>query len=141
VSSTWRSADPELLPPAFEAPFALHDARVIEVVIDEGDNAPLRSCPRGFCCRRALRFIIPARRCSALRKSKSRTRATTRSSRAVFASPLRISLSTEIDERGTPMSRRKWFWIRIIIAAVVLIAMLLRLVLFSGETSRARATP
>jgi hypothetical protein len=143
ASSTWRSADPELLPPAFEAGFEVRDARAIEVVIDEGDNAPLPiTSAQLLLPSRALRFYHPGtplyllygnRRASAPRYDIALL------APRLFGEPAReITLPATIDERGEQdSSGRKWFWIGIIVAAVVLIAMLLRLVLFSGETSRA----
>ncbi len=143
ASSPWRSADPELLPPAFEAGFAVRDARAIEVVIDEGDNATLPiTSAQLLLPSRALRFYHPGtplyllygnRRASAPRYDLALL------APRLFGEPAReITLSATIDERGEQdTSGRKWFWIGIVVAAVVLIAMLLRLVLFSGETSRA----
>jgi Protein of unknown function (DUF3999) len=143
ASSPWRSADPELLPPAFEAGFVVRDARAIEVVIDEGDNAPLPiTSAQLLLPSRALRFhhtgkplflLYGNRRASAPRYDLALL------APRLFGEPAReLTLSRTIDERGDEdTSGRKWFWVAIIVAAVVLIAMLLRLVLFSGETSRA----
>jgi hypothetical protein len=143
ASSMWRSADPELLPPAFEASFALRDARAVEVVIEEGDNAPLPiTSAQLLLPSRALRFHHPGtplfllygnRRAGAPRYDLALL------APRLFGEPAReLSLPAAIDERGdADVSERKWFWIGIIVAAVVLIAILLRLVLFSGETSRA----
>ena len=141
--SSWRNADPELLPPPFEANVAIRDARAIEVVIDEGDNAPLPITSAQFLLpSRALRFEHPGtplyllygnRRASAPRYDIALL------APRLFGEPAHeLTLATAIDERGEDdASGRKWFWIGVIIAAVVLIAMLLRLVLFSPETSRA----
>ncbi|HEX6098387.1 MAG TPA: DUF3999 family protein [Thermoanaerobaculia bacterium] len=143
ASSAWRSADPELPPPAFEAGFVVRDARAIEVVVDEGDNAPLPiTSAQLLVPSRALRFHHPGqplfllygnRRASAPRYDLALL------APRLFGEPAReLTLSQAIDERGDEdTSGRKWFWMGIVVAAVVLIAMLLRLVLFSGETSRA----
>jgi hypothetical protein len=121
----------------------VRDARAIEVVIDEGDNAPLPvTSAQLLVPSRALRFHHPGtplyllysnRRASAPRYDMALL------APRLFGEPAReITLSTAVDERGDDEAPgRKWFWIGIVIAAVVLVAMLLRLVLFSGETSRA----
>ncbi len=143
ATSPWRSADPELLPPAFEAGFAVRDARAIELVVDEGDNAPLPiTSAQLLLPSRALRFQHPGtplyllygnRRASAPRYDIALL------APRLFNEPAQeLTLATAIDDRGDEdASGRKWFWIGVIIAAAVLIAMLLRLVLFSAETSRA----
>jgi hypothetical protein len=141
--STWRSADPELVPHAFEASVAVRDARAIELVVDEGDNAPLPiTSARLLLPSRALRFYHPGTPLYLLygnpRASAPRYDIALIAPR-LFGEPAReLSLPTAaIDERSSDETKgRKWFWIGIIIAAVVLIAMLLRL-LVSGETSRA----
>ena len=143
ASSPWRSAEPELPPPAFESDFVVRDARAIEVVIDEGDNAPLPiTSAQLLLPSRALRFHHPGtplfllygnRRVSAPRYDLALL------APRLFDEPAReIALSPLIDERGDDAAPgRKWFWIAIVVAAVVLIALLLRLVLVSAETSRA----
>ncbi|HET8773452.1 MAG TPA: DUF3999 family protein [Thermoanaerobaculia bacterium] len=143
ASSPWRSADPELPPPAFEAGFVVRDARAIEVVIDEGDNAPLPiTSAQLLLPSRALRFyhsgaplylLYGNRRAGAPRYDIALL------APRLFGEPAReLTLSATIDERGDEdTSGRKWFWIAIVVAAVVLVAMLVRLVLVSGETSRA----
>lgn len=143
AGSPWRSADPELPPPAFEAGFVVRDARAIEVVIDEGDNAPLPvTSAQLLLPSRALRFyhsgaplylLYGNRRASAPRYDIALL------APRLFGEPAReLTLSATVDERGDEdTSGRRWFWIAIIVAAVVLVAMLVRLVLVSGETSRA----
>lgn len=141
--ATWRNTDPETLPPAFEAEISIRDARAIEVVIDEGDNAPLPIVSAQLLLpSRALRFQHPGTPLSLLygnrRASAPRYDIQLLAGR-LFGEPAReLTLSPGVDDRGdedTP--DRKWFWMGIIVAAVVLIALLLRLVLVSGETSRA----
>lgn len=143
ASSAWRSADPELLPPVFEVGFVVQDARAVEVVVDEGDNAPLPITSAQLLLRsRALRFHHPGTPLFLLygnrRARAPRYDLALLAARLVGESARELSLPPTIDERGDDdRSGRRLFWIGIVIAAVVLIAMLLRLVLFSGETSRA----
>lgn len=143
ASSTWRSADPELVPPAFEASVAVRDTRAIELVIDEGDNAPLPITSAHFLLpSRALRFHHPGTPLFLLygnRRANAPHYDIALLAPRLFGEPAReLTLpAAAVDERGDEDApARKWFWIGIVIAAVVLIAMLLRL-LVSGETSRA----
>jgi hypothetical protein len=143
ATSTWRSADPGLPPPPFEIHFVARDVRAIEVVVDEGDNAPLPiTSARLLLPSRALRFHHPGtplfllygnRRATAPRYDLALL------APRLFDEPAReLSLPAAIDERGDEdVSGRKWFWAGIVVATVVLIALLLRLVLFSEETSHA----
>lgn len=143
ASSAWRSADPELPPPVFEVGFVVQDARAVEVVVDEGDNAPLPiTSAQLLLPSRALRFHHPGTPLFLLygnrRARAPRYDLALLAPRLVGESARELSLPPTIDERGDDdRSGRRLFWIGIVIAAVVLIAMLLRLVLFSGETSRA----
>ena len=143
ATSAWRSADPELPAPAFEAGFAVRDARAIDVVIDEGDNAPLPITSAELLLpSRALRFYHPGTPLFLLygnRRARTPRYDLALLAPRLFGEPAReLTLSTAITERGDDdTAGRRWFWIGIIVAAVVLIALLLRLVLFSGETSRA----
>jgi len=142
ASSAWRSADPELLPPAFEASVAVRDTRAIELVIDEGDNAPLPiTFAQLLLPSRALRFHHPGTSLFLLygnRRANAPRYDIALLAPRLFGEPAHeLTLPAAVDERGDEdTSARKWFWIGIVIAAVVLIAMLLRL-LVSGETSRA----
>lgn len=143
ASSAWRSADPQLLPPAFEASVVVRDARAIEIVIDEGDNAPLPITSAQFLLpSRALRFYHPGTPLFLLygnrRASAPRYDIALLAPRLLGEPAREMTLPTAaVDDRGDDEATgRKWFWIGIVIAAVVLIAMLVRL-LVSGETSRA----
>lgn len=142
ASSPWRSADPELLPPPFEASVAVRDTRAIELVIDEGDNAPLPiTSAQLLLPSRALRFHHPGTPLFLLygnRRANAPRYDIALLAPRLFGEPAReLTLPNAVDERGDEDAPgRKWFWIGIVIAAVVLIAMLLRL-LVSGETSRA----
>lgn len=143
ASSPWRSADPELLPPPFEVNVAVRGTRAIEVVVDEGDNAPLPiTSAQLLLPSRALRFLHPGTPLFLL--YGNRRASAPRYDLALLAPRLSGKPARELtlpapalDERGDDATGRRWFWIGITIAAVVLIAMLLRLVLFSAETSRA----
>lgn len=144
ASSTWRTAEPELVPPAFEAELAMNGARAIEVVVDEGDNAPLPIASAQLLLpSSALRFYHPGTPLSLLYGNRRAT--VPRYDIALlaprlFGAPAReLSLPAGVTDEPSDddASGRKWFWIGIVVAAVVLIATLLRLVLFSAETSRA----
>lgn len=143
ANSAWRSADPELLPPVFETDLVVRNTRAIEVVIDEGDNAPLPITSAQLVLpSRALRFYHPGTPLFLLygnpRASAPRYDIALIAPR-LFGEPAHeLTLpAAAIDERTDDAAPgRKWFWIAIIVAAVVLVAILLRL-LVSGETSPA----
>jgi hypothetical protein len=144
VERTWRSVDPSSPPPPLELNVALRGTRAIELVIDEGDNAPLPIASAQLLVPvRALRFHHPGTPLSLLygnrRASPPRydlsllaPRLSGQPARVITLPPPKDVEPADDDPRG-----RKLFWIGIVIAAVVLIAMLLRLLLVSPETSRA----
>lgn len=141
--ATWRSADPELLPPPLTFDVPLRGAGGVEVVVDEGDNAPLPiESAQLLLPSSALRFHHPGtpvfllygnRRASAPRYDLALL------APRLFGEPARevpmpagAASTHPADENGPA---RKLFWVGIAIAAVVLIVMLVRLL--SAETSRA----
>jgi hypothetical protein len=140
----WRAADPESLPPALSIDFSGRRARAIELVIDEGDNAPLPIADAQVLIPAyALRFQNPGTPLDLL--YGNRRAGTPRYDIALLAPRLFGEPATEIAvppigamEIGeNDGSQRKLFWGGIIVAAVVLIAMLVRLLLANAETSRA----
>ena len=118
----------------------MRDARAIDVVIDEGDNAPLPITSAELLLpSRALRFYHPGTPLVLLygnRRARTPRYDLALLAPRLFGEPAReLTLSTAITERGDDdAAGRRWFWIGIIVAAVVLIALLLRLVLFSGAS-------
>lgn len=140
----WRTADPELLPPPLSFGFGARRTRTIELVIDEGDNAPLplRSAQL-LLPSYALRFHHPGTPLDLLygnRRAGAPRYDIALLGPRLFGEPAReITLppygASEPEEGDA--SQRKLFWAGIIVAAVVLIALLLKLLLVSPETSRA----
>lgn len=142
--SPWRAADPEQLPPPLSIDLSGRRARSIEIVIDEGDNAPLPlASARIFIPSVALRFHHPGTPLDLL--YGNRHVISPRYDIALLGPRLFGEPANEIampaygaaeagDDNGP---QRKLFWAGIIVAAVVLIAMLMRLLLVRPETSRA----
>jgi len=144
ASAHWRSAEPDLPAPVLRLELPQRGPRVVEVVIDEGDNAPLPlESAQLLLPPLALRFEHPGtplfllygnRRAAAPRYDLALL------APRLFAEPAReLSLAPTADRREAEEDSqgRKLFWIGIVIASVVLIATLLRLLLVRPETSRA----
>jgi hypothetical protein len=144
ATAAWRSGEPDLPPPALRLELPYPVPRRLELLVDEGDNAPLPLASAHLLLpAEALRFTHPGtmlfllygnRRASAPRYDISLL------APRVFAEPAReLSLGPppEVREADDDRNGRKLFWAGIVIAAVVLIALLLRLVLVSPETSHA----
>ncbi|HET7433482.1 MAG TPA: DUF3999 family protein [Thermoanaerobaculia bacterium] len=132
ASETWHAADPELLPPAlrFEAP---RGARDVQLVIDEGDNAPLPLASAELLLPSyALRFTHPGAPLFLVYGN-----ATAQPPRydlallapRLFGEPAReLTLGAAAPPAHEEEHReRNFFWIGIAIVAVVLIALLARL--------------
>ena len=140
--ATWRSVDPDLLAPPLSFDMESNRSRSIEVVVDEGDNAPLAlSSAQLIVPSVALRFHHPGTPLSLLygnrRASTPRYDLELRAPQLFSAQAHELSLApvaprpdAEDDRQG-----RKLFWIGIAVAAIVLIALLAKLL--SAETSRA----
>jgi hypothetical protein len=132
--SPWRSADPELLPPPLSFDLPSHTG-ALEVVIDEGDNAPLPLATAQLLLpSQALRFYNPGPSLFLLYGNRHVT--APRYDLALLAPRLFGEPARELGvaPAGAPdvdgdeeAPARKFFWIAIGIAAVVLIAMLARL--------------
>lgn len=144
ASAAWRSGEPDLPPPALRLELPYHPPRTLELIVDEGDNAPLPiESAHLLLPSEALRFSHPGtplflfygnRRVNAPRYDLALL------APRLFAEPAReLSLGAAPDVRAADDDRggRKLFWIGIVVAAVVLVALLLRLVLVSPETSGA----
>lgn len=144
ASVQWRSVESGGVQRSLRLELPHRAPRAIEVVIDEGDNAPLPLASAQILMPlRALRFQHPGtpifllygnRNATAprydltlLEPHLSRTPA-----RELTLAPLRGASDADDDNQG-----KRLFWIGIVIAGVVLIAILLRLVLIRPETSRA----
>jgi hypothetical protein len=144
ASSTWRSGEPEEPAPALRLELPHHPPRTLELIVDEGDNAPLPiDSVHLVLPSEALRFSHPGtplflfygnRRVNAPRYDLALL------APRLFAEPAReLALGTSPGLRAPDDDRdgRKLFWIGVVIAAVVLVALLLRLVLVRPETSHA----
>lgn len=130
-TSAWSSADPELPPPAlsFGVPSGVG---AIEIVVEEGDNAPLPIASAELLLpSSALRFHHPGSQLTLLygnaRESAPRYDIALLAPR-LFGEPAReLSLGPIDSKAGDDTPDRKIFWIAIAAAAVVLLAMLARL--------------
>ena len=144
ASETWRSGEPEEPAPALRIELPHHPPHTLELIVDEGDNAPLPiESAHLVLPSEALRFSHPGtplflfygnRRVNAPRYDLALL------APRLFAEPAReLSLGAPPGVRAADDDRtgRKLFWIGVVIAAVVLVVLLLRLVLVTPETSRA----
>lgn len=143
ASSPWRSADPDSLPPPLSFDASFSGTSDIDLVIDEGDNAPLPiESAQLILPSSALRFYHPGttlfllygnRRASAPRYDLALL------APRLFSEPAR-ELSIAAAQKEAPEDEgpgRKIFWVGIAIAAVVLIVMLVRLLApLRGEEPR-----
>ncbi|HUR82038.1 MAG TPA: hypothetical protein VM733_14835, partial [Thermoanaerobaculia bacterium] len=142
--ASWRSSEPDLPPPALTIQLPYHPAKRLELLIDEGDNAPLPiESVQLLLPAEALRFTHPGTPLFLLyanaRIGAPRYDIALLAPR-LFAEPAReIAMGTapKVAEADEDRNGRKLFWGGIVIAAVVLIALLLRLVLVRPETSHA----
>lgn len=135
ATAVWRATDPELPPPALalEAPMGRH---VLELVVDEGDNAPLPIVAAKLLLpSTALRFHHPGTPLFLLYGNVQA--ATPRYDLSLLAPRLFGEPAREL--HLTPLARpqpqgkeedrpeRKYFWFAIVGAAVVLLVLLARL--------------
>ena len=144
ASAAWSSSAPELAPPALTLELPHHAPRRLEVLIDEGDNTPLPiESVQLLLPAEALRFTHPGTPLFLL-YGNARMNAP-RYDISLLAPRLFLEPAHELTLGAAPGVRvadderegRKLFWIGIVIAAVVLVALLLRLVLVRPETSHA----
>jgi hypothetical protein len=141
--ATWRSTDPELPAPALALELTAATPR-LEILIDEGDNSPLPiDSVELQLSAKALRFTHPGTPLFLLyghgRMNAPRYDLSLLAPR-LFAEPaqeLTLGPAPGLRVASEERDGRKLFWIGLVIAAVVLIALLLRLVLVKPETSRA----
>jgi hypothetical protein len=141
--TNWRSSEPESDPPPLTLNAPGRGARALELVIDEGDNAPLLIVSAELLVPSyALRFVNPG---SPLTLLYGNPRATPpRYDLALLAPRLfgesshevTLAAGTPSDESGTTSRERKIFWIVIAAAAAVLLLTLTRLL--SGVSAAAR---
>jgi Protein of unknown function (DUF3999) len=130
-TAAWSSADPELVPPAlsFDIPSGVG---AIELVIDEGDNAPLPiASAKLLLPSSALRFYHPGTTLSLLygnpRANPPRYDLALLAPR-LFGEPAHeLSLGPVDAQAAEETPDRKIFWIAIAVAAVVLMVLLARL--------------
>jgi hypothetical protein len=136
TSATWRAADPEGSPPAltFDAT-STNDARNgLEVVINDGDNAPLPITRAELLIpSTALRFHHPGSELFLLYGNDPLT--APRYDLALLAPrllaqparELKLAPTSDSAEKPKEPEARKYFWIAIVAAAVVLLALLVKL--------------
>jgi hypothetical protein len=135
VQTTWQNADTERDPP----PLALflppqRETRTLELVIDEGDNAPLPIVSAELLLRSfALRFVNPGASLTLLYGNPAA--APPRYDLALLAPRLfgesshevTLAAAAPVDTAGTTNPERRIFWVVIAGAAVVLLLTLTRL--------------
>ena len=139
---TWRSTDASTPAPPLTFDLSVNRARSIEIVIDEGDNEPrpLRSAKIELPSV-GLRFHHPGTPLFLLygnRRAREPRYDLELRAKELLAAPARdLAMPRIPSTRGTEDDRRdRWmFWIGIAVAAVVLMALLAKLL--SPETSRA----
>jgi hypothetical protein len=137
ASSTWRATDPEVPPPTITFDAAnVHDARDgLEIVVNDGDNAPLPLTRAELVLpSTALRFHHPGSQLFLLYGNDPLM--PPRYDLALLAPRLMAQPARELklapmteptsDEEQEPEAR-KYFWIAIGVAAVVLLALLAKL--------------
>lgn len=134
ASATWRSAEPELVPPAmtFDPPLTGNDA--LELVVHEGDNAPLPITSAELLLPSiGLRFHHPGKPLSLVYGSSQLAppqydlallapRLFAQQAQDLMLAPM---ASTKDEHEGG--GARKFFWIAIGVVAVALLALLARL--------------
>jgi hypothetical protein len=139
---TWRSADVNAPAPPLSFDLSVSRARSLELLIDEGDNQPLRlTAARIELPVVGLRFHHPGTPLFLLygnRRAREPRYDLELRAQELLAAPARdLTLPRFTSPRGRDEDRRdRWmFWVGIAVAAVVLMALLAKLL--SPETSRA----
>lgn len=131
ANTIWRAADPELLPPAltFDLPMSGNDA--LQLVVHEGDNAPLPiSGAELLLPSVALRFHHPGAPIFLLYGNRDvfapRYDLALLAPRlfAQQARELTLAKPAAVNEEPTDSGARKFFWIAIGVAALVLLLLL-----------------
>jgi hypothetical protein len=133
---TWRGTDPELAPSplTFEAPLA--GSHAIELVVDEGDNAPLPIATAQLLLPSyALRFYHPGGALTLLygnpRISAPRYDLALLAPRLMgeTAQELTLTSAAPAEPPAAGAAAKKWFWLALVAVVLVLLAMLGRLIL------------
>ena len=130
---TWRSTEADLQPPPLTFDLPTNGTRTFELVIDEGDNAPLPIAEAELLFEsRALRFYHPGKPL-ALIYGKAGAAAPRYDlallAPRLFAQPAReITLAVPHREKPEPESpMKRWFWLAVVSSAVILFGLLGRL--------------
>jgi hypothetical protein len=131
ADTTWRAVDPELLPPALTFDVPMSDTNALQLVVREGDNAPLPiSGAELLLPSVALRFHHPGTPIFLLYGNRDvyapRYDLALLAPR-LFAQPARelmLAKPAAVNEEPTDSGARKFFWIAIGIAALVLLLLL-----------------
>lgn len=143
ASASWRSDPADSLSQPFRLELPRRAPRRLELEIDEGDNEPLAiESVKIELAGASLRFIHPGTTLDLL--YGNRGLGEPRYDLALLSGSLSGGPAHEVRLGAAPPTEderegRKLFWIGIVFAAVVLVALLLRLVLVRPETSRAPA--
>jgi hypothetical protein len=133
-TATWRSADPDNDPPPLKFTAPLRGSRTIELLIDEGDNAPLQiASARLQLPSSALRFISNGASLTLVYGNSSV--AAPRYDLALLAPRLFGQPSREIplqskvadESAASPKIERSVFWAAIVAAVLILLFTLVRL--------------
>jgi hypothetical protein len=142
--AVWRGTEADAAAPPLTLDLALRASPSIEVVVDEGDNAPLPiTRARLLVPARALRFQHPGTPLVMLYGNPRA--AAPRYDRALLTRELISRPARELELPPPPPGSdadedakdRRLFWAAVVLAGAVVIVMLLRLLLVRPETSRA----
>ncbi len=142
AQATWRNADPDTAPAPLTFDSTLHGTARADVEILDGDNAPLPlSSAELLLPSYALRFANPGGALTLLYGNSSasapRYDLALLTPRILTEPAREISIARAITERkGTETREVKYFWIAIAAAAVVLLALLVRLLQTRLEETR-----
>jgi hypothetical protein len=144
ATAAWRSGEPDLAPPSLRLELPGHTPRGLELLVDEGDNAPLPiESAQLLLPSTALRFEHPGRplflvygnrRAAAPRYDLSLL------APRVFSEPARDlspGAAPDIPDATDDRKGRRLFWLGVVVAAVVLTLLLIRMVVVRPETSHA----
>lgn len=134
--ATWRATDPELLPPALTFDVPVRGIEALELVIAEGDNAPLPLARAKLLLpSAALRFHHPGSPLFLLygnREAQEPRYDLSLLGPHLFGQPARELTLDPVKSSGTsegPTLERKLFWAVMVAVAVVLLLLLARLLI------------
>jgi hypothetical protein len=133
---SWRGTDQELAPPPLTFEVSLSGSRAVDLVVDEGDNAPLPiTSAQLLLPSYALRFYHPGGALTLLygnaQLGAPRYDLALLAPRLMgeTAQELTLTSANPAEPPAAGTAARKWFWLALIAVVLILLAMLGRLVL------------